>query len=215
LQLGRRTIGEAPGLQPVTQRTPKAEETPPVPQENVTPPRAELAPVPDTATPQRGLAPAFVPGGPVPFVPPPFSGPNAFHERLRAKRLARLEQMRRSAEAAGDKQGVQRAEFLEGAVNQLHDQGLFNFGMKVMGAFQSGQLSIDKLKNGGRSPSSSGGSSVEMPDADLGEAAPLKSDALAEPELGESAPLSTDGTVPPANKPAESAPTLPPPSTEK
>lgn len=222
LRLGRRKIGEATPLQTVKQRkptavTPASAETPPVP--GSTDGSADLQPTPEAnSEPQpfpgvQRSGTAVMPGGGQVPISPRFSGPNAFHERLRAKRIARLEQMRRNAEANGDKQGAQRAEFLEGAVNQMHNQGLFNFAQKVMGAFQSGELSLDKLKSGGaQAASSASGSSVEMPDADLGEAAPLSAGSAPEVDLGEAAPLPTDDA--PAAKPnqPEPPPTLPPPS---
>ncbi|MFO1095205.1 MAG: hypothetical protein U0992_18160 [Planctomycetaceae bacterium] len=64
---------------------------------------------------------------------------------------------------------AQRAEFLEGrGQSDAQPGGLFNFAQKVMGVFQSGELSLDKLKSGGaQAASSASGSSVEMPDADL------------------------------------------------
>lgn len=213
--LGERSSSDAGPLSTVKQRR-QADQAPQAPQPSVTPPDVATPPVPmepdaPAAEPQVQLAPQSVPqpapaviAPPVPFVPPFVSpGRAAIHERLRARRLARVQQMRRNAEATGDQQGIQRAEMLEGAVNELHNQGLFNFAQKVMGAFQSGQLSLDQLKGGGQASAS--GSSVEMPEADLGEAAPLTSDPLPESDLGAPAPLSPD------DAPSDSDPALPPP----
>lgn len=181
-----------------TSPTPRASTTdaPPTPME----PDAAVAPAPSPA-------PAVVsaPPLPIPFVPT-FAGRSRMHERLRAKRLARVQQMRQSAERSGDEQGAQRAQYLEGMVNELHNQGLFNFGQKVMSALQEGKL------NGlsGSEPASA--SAVELPDTDLGEAAPLPDTDLGEPaplpdaNLGEAAPL-------PTAEP-ESVPELPPPAPE-
>jgi hypothetical protein len=150
---------------------------------------------PDAAVvPEPLHAPAGVtaPPLPIPFVPP-FAGRSGLHDRLRAKRLARVQQMRQSAEQSGDEQGAQRAQYLEGMVNELHNQGLFSFGQKVMSAFQEGKLNG---LTGGSEPASAG--SVELPDADLGEAAPLPGTDLGEPaplpdaNLGEAAPLPTE-----------------------
>jgi hypothetical protein len=161
---------------------------------------------------------------------PPFSGPNAIHERLRAKRLARVQQMRRDAEVRGDAQGAQRAQYLEGMVNQLHKKGLFVFGQEVMSAIQQGQLNGSSILGGGSSSSPSG-SSTELPEADLGTPGALpeadlgapgalpdaqlgEPGALPESSLGEPVPIPADGssTAPDAPTQTEVVPELPPPS---
>jgi hypothetical protein len=126
------------------------------------------------------------------------------HERLRAKRLARIQQMKQNAQQNGDSQGVERAQYLEGMVNELHDKGLFNFGQKVMSAMQEGKLQ-GLLGGAGNSTPASG--SAEMPDTDLGTAAPLP-----DADLGQPAPLPTDdATGNPTPQPApETGPQLPP-----
>lgn len=150
---------------------------PPAPMEPDRPVAQSPAPIP---------AQSFAPGPPVlPRAPfrPPFGRRSGFHSRLWAKRLYRVQQMRQSAEQSGDSEGVQRAEYLEGMVNELHRKGLFNFAQKVVGAMQSGQL------NGvaGESPSGA----TDLPETDLGEAAPLP-----DVDLGAPAPVPTQSSQP-------------------
>lgn len=145
---------------------------------------------PEPVVDQAG--PAESEGFDAPAVRRPFGGPagrSAMHERLRARRLARIQQMRQSADQNGDTQGVERAQYLEGMVNQLHDQGLFSFAQKVMGAMQDGSL------RGAAAGAGASTGAVEMPEAELGSPAPLP-----DADLGESAPLPSDGgDAPPAN----------------
>lgn len=135
---------------------------------------AARTPVPAPVVPASD-APAY-------NLPPlPFGGPagrSGMHQRLRARRLARIQQMRQSAEQNGDTQGVERAQYLEGMVNELHEQGLFSFAQKVMGAMQNGKL------QGAGAGAGSATNAVEMPEADLGSPAPLP-----DADLGEAAPL--------------------------
>jgi hypothetical protein len=115
--------------------------------------------------------------------------------------------MGQTAQQSGDTQGVERAQYLEGMVNELHNKGLFNFGQKVMGAMQEGKL--QGLLNGGASGAAPASGSAEMPDTDLGTAAPLP-----DAELGQPAPLPTDdaATQPKAEPAIETGPQLPPTS---
>lgn len=154
LQLGRRRIAEAP----LPANSAKAPE-----------------PVVDPATPAESEEFKS------PVVRRQFGGPagrSAMHERLRARRLSRIQQMRQSADQNGDTQGVERAQYLEGMVNELHNQGLFSFAQKVMGAMQDGKL------QGAAAGAGAATGAVEMPEAELGSPAPLP-----DADLGESAPL--------------------------
>ncbi|MBL8848938.1 MAG: hypothetical protein JNG89_04610 [Planctomycetaceae bacterium] len=184
--------------------------------DNGAPPPVPMEPdVP--ATPGATPAPAVVTSPPIPFAPQ-FSGPSAIHNRLRARRLARVQQMRRDAEAAGDAQGAQRAQYLEGMVNQLHEKGLFTFGQEVMGAIQQGKMNGTSIFGGGSASAPASASSVELPEADLGAPAALPGTELGEPgalpesDLGPPAPIpgGEAGTAPEAA--AQPAPELPPAS---
>ena len=191
LQLGRRRIGQAYAAGS-TNPAPVGE-APPVPVDSD-------APTTDAAPPVAAPSQVVMPR--IPFMAPP--GASAIHERLRAKRLARVQQMKQQAQQNGDTQGVERAQYLEGMVNELHNKGLFNFGQKVMSAMQEGKL---QGLTGGASGSTPASGSAEMPDTDLGTASPLP-----DVELGESAPVPTDGAAetPKANPTPEAGPQLPP-----
>jgi hypothetical protein len=201
----RRPKSRGPVIQASGETERSTTEAPPVPMEpdelSPTPRAAEPAVIPGPATVARPPLPP-----PVPFVPP-FANRSAFHQRLWAKRLARVQQMRQQAEQNGDEQGAQRAQYLEGMVNELHRQGLFNFAQKVVGAMQDGKLNgaaAGLLGSGSAAdaPATDLGSPGALPEADLGEPAPLP-----ETDLGTPAPLPTDDSeatpeTPPALPPA-------------
>lgn len=156
-----------PNIADTSERTPPPA-TPPVPMEPDAP-RAPT-PVPDPAIVNRPPLPPRAP------LAPPFANRSAFHSRLWARRLSRVQQMRQDAEQSGDSAGAQRAEYLEGMVNELHRKGLFNFAQKVIGAMQERKL------NDSAADQPSG--VTELPEADLGEPAPLP-----DTDLGSPAPL--------------------------
>lgn len=188
LQLGRRRIGQA-YVAGSTSQAP-ATDAPPAPVDPDAP--ATETPASPQIVESGNGAPPNVASPQIPFVAP--RGASAIHERLRAKRMARVQQMKQQAQQNGDTQGVERAQYLEGMVNELHNKGLFNFGQKVMSAMQEGKL---KLPGSGEPAAS--GSSIELPETDLGESAPLP-----ETDLGAPAALPTDGAAP------EAVPQLPP-----
>lgn len=133
------------------------------------------APADDLVEPAAPAAPnvATAPGAPV--VAAPFS----MRDRLLAKRLGRVQQLRQAAAESGDPTRMQQAQYLEGMVLELHEQGLFNFAQKFMSTLQQSETPA------GDAPP------VELPEADLGAPA-----ALPEIDLGEPEP-------PPANPPVE------------
>ena len=196
LQLGRRRIGQAYVAGSSNQASPA--DAPPAPVDPDAP-TTEAPANPQVVTPRNG-APQNFALPQIPFIAPP--GASAIHERLRAKRLARVQQMKQQAQQNGDTQGVERAQYLEGMVNELHNKGLFNFGQKVMSAMQEGKL---KLPGSGEAAAS--GSSVELPETDLGASAPLP-----ETDLGAPAAIPTDDAAaqPEAKTAPEAVPQLPP-----
>jgi hypothetical protein len=144
---------------------------PPAPAEDL----AEPQPIPQRVTP--------VPGRPV---TPIASGPYSFRDRLLARRLARVQQMKADAAASGDAERMQQAEYLEGMVTELHKQGLFNFAQKFLSTMQQSE------------EPASNAPPAEIPEADLGEAAPLPGT-----ELGEPAPLPGTDAEPIPDAPPE------------
>jgi hypothetical protein len=151
---------------------------PPAPAEDLTEPQP---------VPQRRATPAPQPSVTDAPPAPVAGGPYSFRDRLLARRLGRVAQMKQEAAESGDEQRMQQAEYLEGMVIELHKQGLFNFAQKFLSTLQE-QRSNE---------SAADAPPAEIPEADLGEAAPLPGT-----ELGEPAPL------PDAN--AEPLPDAPP-----
>lgn len=151
------------------------------PAQNAAEPAEPSVEVPPPAPSERDASSAAPAVLPAPLVAQPLS----FRDRLLARRLSRIQQFKQSAAESGDAQALQRAEYLEGMVLQLHQQGLINFAQKMITAIQEGNA-------GGSSPA---GPPAEIPEADLGEAAPLPLD-------GEAAPSESAPEAPPGNPPA-------------
>jgi hypothetical protein len=172
-----RNAPEAADSEPVVQ-TSGVEEAevvpPPAPAEDLSEPQP---------IPQR-VVPSSQPPAPV------ARGPYSFRDRLLARRLARVAQMKQDAAASGDEQRMQQAQYLEGMVTELHEQGLFNFAQKFLSTMQEQRSS----------ESSADAPPAEIPEADLGEAAPLPGT-----ELGEPAPLPGTGIEPIPDSPPDGA----------
>lgn len=133
------------------------------------------APADDVVEPAAPAAPNVATAPAAPVVAAPFS----MRDRLLARRLGRIQQLKQSAAESGDPTRVQQAQYLEGMVLELHEQGLFNFAQKFMSTLQQPETPA------GDAPP------VELPEADLGAPA-----ALPEIDLGDPEP-------PPANPPVE------------
>lgn len=137
-------VGESPGI---------VEVPPPAPRDDVADP---------AVSPPPGAVPAPVsPIGAAPF---------SFRDRLLAKRLGRVAQLKQTAAESGDPARMQQAEYLEGMVLELHEQGLFNFAQKFLSTLQQPEAPAEAAPD------------AEIPEADLGEPAALPEIDLGEPE---------------------------------
>jgi hypothetical protein len=140
------------------------------------------APSADTSEPAPAAPPAIVPAPRGTIVPGPRGrGPSSFRDRLLNKRLSRVASLKQAAAESNDPERMQQAEYLEGMILQMHEQGLISFGQKFLSAMQKPETPTADAPP------------AEIPEAELGEAAPFPGTELAPPELPPAAPPSTDG----------------------
>lgn len=168
---------EAPDTEEVVQTSGTTDEEvvdvpPPAPAEDLSEPQTIR---------QRGAPPAPEGAGALPA--PPVGRPYSFRDRLMAKRLARIAQMKQTAAESGDAERMQQAEYLEGMVLELHEQGLFNFAQKFLATMQeqrAGESNSDAPP--AEIPETDLGAPSALPEAELGEPEPLPGTELGEPE---------------------------------